>query len=204
MVHEQRLTADRQDSNLRARLFRKRTVVETPRTKNSRTVKFTDVECCKLYTPMSIVPTRNALPEGFETHVEAEERRAYKIEVLSGGNKAQQQLAGKLQRCRKGDRCNTGACDVCERLFRLRLLRQLQPILDSRPHWTRASVVTADFLFTPGELADVDLNALRRKISKRFERWSLRNRIVIAGIDISLEPRGQRHRRLAASFVHAG
>jgi hypothetical protein len=135
---------------------------------------------------MSIIPTRNALPEGFETHVEAEERRACKIEVLGGGNKTQQQLAGKLQRCRKGNRCNSGACDVCTRLFRLRLLSQLQPILASRPHWTRASVVTADFLFAPGELADVDLDALRRKISKRFERWSLRNRIVIAGIDISL------------------
>jgi len=134
---------------------------------------------------MSIIPTRNALPEGFETHVEAEERRAYKIEVLSGGNKTQQQLARKLQRCRKGARCNTGACDVCERLFRLRLLRQLEPILASRSHWTRASVVPADFLFAPGELGNVDLNALRKKISKRFERWSLRNRIVIAGIDIS-------------------
>ena len=43
----------------------------------------------------------------------------------------------------------------------------------------------ADFLFADGELANVDLNALRTKINKRFERWSLRNRIVIAGIDIS-------------------
>ena len=63
---------------------------------------------------------------------------------------------------------------------------KFNPSSNSRPHWTRASVVTADFLFTPGELADVDLNALRRKISKRFERGSLRKRIVIAGIDISL------------------
>jgi hypothetical protein len=45
--------------------------------------------------------------------------------------------------------------------------------------------VPADLLFAEGELAFVDLNALRQKISKRFERWSLRNRIVIAGIDLS-------------------
>ena len=43
----------------------------------------------------------------------------------------------------------------------------------------------ADLLFAEGELATVDLNALRRKSARSFERWSLRNRIVIAGIDIS-------------------
>lgn len=133
---------------------------------------------------MSII-AGNSLPDGFETYSEAKDRRAYKIEVLSGGNRAQRRLAEKLQRCRKGARCNCGACDVCARLFRMRLFRQLQPILASRPHWTRASVVPADLLFDTGELVNVDLNALRRKISKRFERWSLRDRIVIAGTDIS-------------------
>ena len=34
-------------------------------------------------------------------------------------------------------------------------------------------------------MAAVDLNALRRNISKKVERWSLSKRIVIAGIDIS-------------------
>jgi hypothetical protein len=135
---------------------------------------------------MSIVPTSNTLPIGFETQAQAMERRAYRIHVLLGGNKQQQRLAAKLQRCRKGNRCNNGACNVCTRQFRLRLLRKLQPILDSRPHWTRASVVPADLLFVEGELAAVDLNAIKNKIAKRLERWSLRNRIVIAGIDISL------------------
>jgi len=135
---------------------------------------------------MAIIPPSQAKPKGFETYAEAKDRGAYKIHVLLGGNKQQRLLAAKLQRCQKGSRCKLGACNVCTRLFRLRLLRQLQSILDSRPHWTRASVVTADLLFAEGELENVDLNALRRKISKRFERWSLRDRIVIAGIDISL------------------
>jgi hypothetical protein len=134
---------------------------------------------------MPIIPTSNRAPDGFETLAQARDRRAYKITVLSGGNERQGRLAAKLKRCRRGNRCNSGACDVCARFFRLRLLQQLQPILASRPRWTRASVVPADFLFAPGELANVDLNALRKKISKRFERWSLQNRIVIAGIDIS-------------------
>ncbi len=127
----------------------------------------------------------NTSPGGLETYQQAKDRRAYKIHVLSGGNGAQRRLAVKIKSCLKGNRCNCGACDVCARLFRVGLLRQLEPIIASRPHWTRASVVLADFLFAEGELANVDLKALRQKISKRFERWSLRNRIVIAGIDIS-------------------
>lgn len=135
---------------------------------------------------MSIISGDRTPLGGFETFTEAEARRAFKIEVLGGGNSDQRRLAEKLKRCRKGNRCGSGACDVCGRLFRLRLLQQLEPILRLRRHWTRASVVPADFLFAEGELANVDLNALRQKIAKRFERWSLRNQIVIAGIDISL------------------
>jgi hypothetical protein len=135
---------------------------------------------------MPTIPSTNVTPDGFETRAQAVNRLAFRIHVLLGGNRQQRRLAAKLQRCRKGNGCNTGACNVCTRLFRLRLLRQLQPILDSRPNWTRASVVPADLLFVEGELAEVDLNALKNKIAKRLERWSLRNRIVIAGIDISL------------------
>ena len=59
-------------------------------------------------------------------------------------------------------------------------------MLASRPHWTRASVVPAGFLLSLGELANVDLKALGEMIDKRLERSSLRRRIVMAGIDISL------------------
>jgi hypothetical protein len=127
-----------------------------------------------------------SLPDGFETYAEAKERRAYKIEILSGGNSTQRRLAAKLAQCRKGARCNCGACDVCTRRFRLQFFQQLEPILASLPHWTIVSAVPADLLFAEGDLATTDLIAIGKKISKRLERWSLRNRIVIAGIDISL------------------
>ena len=133
-----------------------------------------------------------SLPENFETYQEAKDRRAFKIQVLRGGNQQQQQLAAKLKRCRKGNRCKSGACDVCLGLFRLWLYRQTKPILASRPHWTRASVVPSGFLFLQGELGNVDLNALRRMTNKRFERSSLRKRIVIAGIDISFNTESNR------------
>jgi hypothetical protein len=125
-------------------------------------------------------------PDGFETLADAKKRRARKIRALGQGDKEQRRLADKLERCRKGSRCESGACDVCLRLYRLRLLRQTGPVLAARLQWTRASVVPAGFLRPLGELTKVELKALSEKIDKRLERSSLRQRIVIAGIDVSL------------------
>ena len=129
-----------------------------------------------------------ASPEDFETPSQAKKRRAHKIRLSRRGNQPELRLAvaAKLEGCRKGNRCGSGACDVCLRLYRLRLFRQSSPVLASRPHWTRASVIPAGFLVPLGELANVDLTALGKMIDKRLERSSLRRRMVIAGIDISL------------------
>jgi hypothetical protein len=134
-------------------------------------------------TSKTIIPPR---PDGIETYSDAKKRRAQKIRILSRGNRDEQRLAAKLERCRKGNRCESGACDVCLRLYRLRLFRKTSPVLASRPHWTRASVVPAGFLLPLGELANVELKALGAMIDKRLERSSLHRRIVMAGIDISL------------------
>src|SRR6185437_6377933 len=134
-------------------------------------------------TSKTTIPTT---PDRFETLVEAKERRARKVRILGQGGKGQRRLADKLKGCRKGRRCRSGACDVCLRLYRLRLLRQTSPVFASRPHWTRASVVPAGFLLSPGKLTNAELRTLGRRIDKWLERSSLRRRIVIAGIDISL------------------
>ena len=134
-------------------------------------------------TSKTTIPPR---PDGFETFADAKKRRAQKIRILGQGDKDQQRLAAKLERCRKGSRCDSGACDVCLRLYRLRLFRQTGPVLAARLHWTRASVVPDGFLPSLGELANVELKALGKMIDKRLERSSLRRRIVLAGIDISL------------------
>jgi hypothetical protein len=138
---------------------------------------------CNAMTDKTTVPPR---PVGFETFADAKRRRAQKIRILSQGDKDQRRLAAKLERCRKGTRCESGACDVCLRLYRLRLFRQTGPVLAARPHWTRASVVPAGFLLPLGELTNVELKALGEMIDNQLERSSLRRRIVLAGIDISL------------------
>jgi hypothetical protein len=138
---------------------------------------------CNAMISKTTIPPR---PDRFETYADARERRTQKIRILSQGDKDQQRLATKLERCRKGCRCESAACNVCLRLYRLRLFRQTGPMLAARPHWTRASVVPAGFLLPLGELVNVELKALGEMIDKRLERSSLRRRIVLAGIDISL------------------
>lgn len=135
---------------------------------------------------MAKMPISVARPNDFETYADAKRRLAHKIRVLRKGDQPERRLATKLEQCHKGKYCGSGACDVCLGLNRLGLYQQTQPIFAQYPHWTRASVIPAGFLFSMGELENVDLNALRKMTDKRLERSTLRHRIVIAGIDISL------------------
>jgi hypothetical protein len=135
---------------------------------------------------MARIPHDDIVPPGFETYAQAKARRDAKVRLLSGGDSGQRQVAEKLKRCRKARRCQSGACDVCIGFSRLRLFRQTRAIFARSQHWTRASVVPAGFLFPVGELASVNLEALAKKIDKRLERSSLRDRLAFAGIDVSL------------------
>jgi hypothetical protein len=134
------------------------------------------------------MPTTAAtmIPRDFETYAEAKDRRAKKIRLLAQGNQHRQRLAAKLRQCRKANRCNSGACDICVGNFRLKLYRQTRSIFDSRPHWTRASVIPSGLLIQYAGLPKVDLIAIGKLIDKRLERSSLKKRLVMAGIDISL------------------
>jgi hypothetical protein len=130
--------------------------------------------------------TTISIPDKFETLTQAKKRRAYKIRILGKGKRSARKLATKLTQCRKGHACESGACDVCVGRERLKLYRETQPIFSTHPDWTRASVIPAGFLVPIGKLSTVDLKAINTRINKRLERSSLGNRIVIAGIDISL------------------
>jgi hypothetical protein len=128
----------------------------------------------------------SSIPDKFETFSEAKARRAGKIRILGKGKRTARKLAAKLDQCRKGHGCESGACDVCVGRERLKLYRETRPIFAAHPDWTRASIIPAGFLIPLGMLSTVDLKTVGARINKRLERSSLRNRIVIAGIDLSL------------------
>jgi hypothetical protein len=126
------------------------------------------------------------LPEDFETYAEAKQRRAHDIRVLRRGDWHRRRIAEKLSGCRKGQRCQNEACKICLGHFRRWLVSEATPILVSRPHRTCASVVTAGLLVRDDELHDLDLGKLVKRLRKRLERSSLADRMIIGGIDASL------------------
>src|ERR1700733_5261518 len=57
-------------------------------------------------------PSTKEYPEDFETYIEADTRRKHRVRVLRRGIQADQ-LAGKLDNCKKNARCESEACPVC-------------------------------------------------------------------------------------------
>lgn len=123
-------------------------------------------------------------PEGFETFAEAKQRRDAKVKFLEGGNRKHRRAAVKLKRCRRGQRCRLGSCDVCQRFARLRLLKAMAPIAHFT--WTRASVIPAKMLIEPGELDALTLDTFAMIVNKRLERSSLRERIASRSCSVFL------------------
>jgi hypothetical protein len=55
-----------------------------------------------------------------------------------------------------------------------------------RPNWTRCSVITEGLLIKPGQLSSFDLAGAVKRIRKRLERSAIHDRIVLGGLDVSL------------------
>lgn len=126
------------------------------------------------------------IPPGFESRAEARHRRDHYVRVLRLGGPAEQAVAEKLQNCAKSQPCGSDACPLCVGQFRLDLYRNSLPIFESRADWTRASVITSGLLVPYEKLGKIKLASVANTFSKRLERSSLKGRIILCGIDISL------------------
>jgi hypothetical protein len=70
--------------------------------------------------------------------------------------------------------------------FRPHWTGELTKIVLPRSHLTRCSIITEGMLVPYGSLHTLDLNALVKRIQKRLQRADIGTRIVLGGIDISL------------------
>jgi hypothetical protein len=129
---------------------------------------------------------RAYLPERFETVPEAAGRRTALIRHLGAYDDIGAALAKKLAACREGGRCRSGACPVCLRLCRIEVLREGLQVLESKPHWFRASIVPASVNAPLGDLNRSDLTMIVKTTRKRLERCFPDGTVVIGGVDISL------------------
>jgi hypothetical protein len=123
--------------------------------------------------------------------VDASSSRQRRVRFLRLGEERHRRLADKLDGCEKGHRCKSEADPVCAALFRQRLYRAVGAILAERP-WTRAAVITSGLLMPYGHLCEFDLTRAVERLRKRLELSSLRNRIIIGAIELSLNLRDRK------------
>ena len=121
----------------------------------------------------------------FETFEDALKWRRIHRKRLSR-TKRQRRVALALKKCRRGHRCETEACRVCMREFRLWWLGEAVKIILQRPRWTRCCVITKGLLVPYGQLAKFDLTAAVKRFRKRLQRSGIHDRIVLGGVDVSL------------------
>jgi hypothetical protein len=122
----------------------------------------------------------------FETEEDALKWRKVHRKKLEAGNKRQRRAARTLTKCRKSHRCEIEACRVCMRDFRIWWAGEAIKIMLQRPDWTSCSIITEGLLVPYGQLTKFDLYAQIKRLRKRIGRSKLHSRIVLGGLDISL------------------
>jgi hypothetical protein len=122
----------------------------------------------------------------FETFEDAIHWRQIHRKKLKVGNKRQRRAARTLTKCRNRYRCGTEGCRVCMREFRLWWAGEAIKIMLQRPDWTSCSIITEGLLVPYGQLTKFDLYAQIKRLRKRIGRSKLHSRVVLGGLDISL------------------
>jgi hypothetical protein len=121
----------------------------------------------------------------FETFEDALRWRKVHRRKLKAGKKRHRRAARVLANCRS-HRCGSEACRVCMRDFRLWWVGEATKIMVQRPDWTRCSIIPMGLLVPYGRLHTFDLEAAIKRLRKRMQRSALRGRVVLGGLDISL------------------
>lgn len=90
----------------------------------------------------------------------------------------------RFRRCRQAQPCNSAACRLCMREFRVWLVSQGIEAFEHGGRMTAVSLVHADWRRDPGTLHTLDLEKLKRQARRHIERTGLRI-AAIGGIDVS-------------------
>ena len=122
----------------------------------------------------------------FETFNDAIIWRKTHRKKLEQGNNRQRLAAHTLANCKKNHRCGAEACRVCMWEYRVSWAGEAVKIMLQRPLWTRCSIITAGLLVPYNQLAAFNLNAEIKRLRKRIGRSELPGRVVLGGLDISL------------------
>ena len=121
--------------------------------------------------------------ESFEICRRAASRTIERLAKNRG--RAAQGIFERLKFCRKGNRCFSGACPVCARRYRLRLLPQAEHVLGKDDPWVQLWWTPPSALVAKGLLVDFDLGRLLDQ-QKQALLEAIPDTVAIGGIDVSL------------------
>lgn len=125
----------------------------------------------------------------FETRASASRWRKKFVTALNLSSTTKH-IAECLADCGAGHQCHSGACPSCLRLLRRWLILEGEALLAARPS-KKAELAFFTYIppfsrVTEGELAQLDLDALKDRIARTLERRGLAEHPMLGGIDFSL------------------
>ncbi|HEX4407376.1 MAG TPA: hypothetical protein VH206_01260 [Xanthobacteraceae bacterium] len=99
-------------------------------------------------------------------------------------------LAERLELCEPGDRCLSGACPECGRLFQRWLVRRLGKLIenhiDKPDHELVAiTIIPLELAVPPGRLNTVSLENAQRRLKRALKKADIK--VAFVGIDFSLD-----------------
>jgi hypothetical protein len=128
---------------------------------------------------------RKLLPE-FETVKRArrEQRRRYRR--LQRGNSEEQQLASKLKGCCKKQRCQSAACSICMRRFRLWLSGEMLRLFGNTTGLLFVTLVPPTTVCPADELDTLSPRRMGDMLRQQLIRAGLGHVTAIGGIEVDL------------------
>ena len=125
---------------------------------------------------------------GFELLEKVEgDRRSLEL-LLREGNAAQQRLAEIISPCKQGARCDSAACPVCGRRFRMRFAGHLAELIaNDDADWWAVSFVPKDRIYALGRLRQFSPSLFKDRLRKQLERSGLADAAVVLGIDFAVQ-----------------
>jgi hypothetical protein len=127
------------------------------------------------------------LPTKFESVAEAVRRSKRLIGRLERvGTPEAAALALELRSCRRGTRCYSGACPICNRLFRKRLHREGVRVVPADFDIIRISLIPRDCRVEIGQLSTFDLGKWVASRQRSIVRALAEGWMFLGGVDLSL------------------
>lgn len=118
----------------------------------------------------------------FETLKKAKKDRVTWVKALKGSkNPNKVKLAGKLKKCKKHNRCGSGACPICYRLYRKRMILETIKVIPDLHAIMLGTLIFYNEILLKNELqsfSQKDMKRLINRIQQQLKRLSIQTPLI--------------------------